>query len=118
MGINQSVGKQGEEAALAFLKSKGYKIEATNYRTAVGEIDIIARDKSVLVFIEVKTRRSQSFGLPYESVLLGKQAKIRRVAGQFLAENASVRRGCRFDVISILLCATGDYKIEHIVNAF
>lgn len=118
MGVNQSVGKQGEEAALAFLKSKGYKIEATNYRTAIGEIDIIARDKSVLVFIEVKTRKSLIFGLPYEAVRFNKQAKIRLVAGQFLAEKARGRGDCRFDVISILLSATGDDKIEHIENAF
>jgi putative endonuclease len=118
MGINQSVGKKGEEAALAFLKKKGYKIEATNYRTTTGEIDIIARDKSVLVFIEVKTRKSPVFGLPYEAVHHHKQAKIRLVAGRFLAEKACGCGDCRFDVISILLSATGDYKIEHIENAF
>lgn len=118
MGTNQSVGKQGEAAALAFLKSKGYKIEGTNYRTAIGEIDIVARDKSTLVFIEVKTRKSAGFGLPYEAVQFPKQVKIRRVAGQFLAEQTCGYGDCRFDVISILLFATGDYKIEHIENAF
>lgn len=118
MGINQSVGKTGEEIALSFLKNKGYTIEATNYRTNLGEIDIIARDKSALVFIEVKTRKSQTFGLPYEAVRFRKQSKIRQVALQFLAERPFGYRELRFDVISILVSCADNYKIEHILNAF
>lgn len=118
MGIKQSVGKKGEEAAQAFLKNKGYKIEATNYRTSAGEIDIIARDKSALVFIEVKTRTTQTFGLPCEAVGYKKQVKIRRVALQYLAERPFGSGPVRFDVISVLVCAPNHCRIDHIVNAF
>lgn len=118
MGTKQSVGIKGEEAARAFLQSRGYKIEAVNYRTRTGEIDIIARHKSVLVFVEVKTRKSQTYGLPYEAVQVRKQTKIRQVAMQFLADKATGCSGIRFDVISILISVTGEYRIEHIINAF
>ncbi|MEM5770556.1 MAG: YraN family protein [Bacillota bacterium] len=118
MSRKQSLGKKGEEVARAFLESRGYKVETVNYRTPAGEIDIVARDKAVMVFVEVKTRKSLTFGLPYEAVHFHKQAKIRRVAMQYLAEKAVSCRGMRFDVISILISPAGDYQIEHLVNAF
>lgn len=118
MSQKQLVGKKGEEAARAFLQSRGYKLEAVNYRTPMGEIDIVARDKAIMVFVEVKTRKSQTFGLPYEAVHFHKQEKIRQVAMQYLAEKAVRCRGIRFDVISILISSAGDYQIEHLVNAF
>lgn len=118
MDTKQSVGKQGEAAALVFLQNLGYKIVARNYRTVTGEIDIIAQDKAILVFIEVKTRKTQTFGLPYEAVDFRKQAKIRKVALQFLAEKHVECRTLRFDVISILISSPGSCKIEHLIDAF
>lgn len=118
MNRKQSVGKKGEEVARAFLQSRGYKLEAVNYRTPAGEIDIVARDKAIMVFVEVKTRKSQTFGLPYEAVNLHKQKKIRQVAMQYLAEKAVKCRGIRFDVISILISSADNYQIDHLENAF
>lgn len=115
---NRCVGKKGEAVALAFLKNKGFIIERTNFRTSLGEIDIIARDKATLVFVEVKTRQTIKYGLPYEAVQYQKQAKIRQVALQFLATQAGRAKDFRFDVVSVLWSAAGLHKIDHIINAF
>ena len=66
---NLYLGKTGEEAAVSFLKDNGYKILARNYKTKIGEIDIVAKDKDTFAFIEVKTRHSDRFGEPFESVV-------------------------------------------------
>ena len=118
MGRNQAIGKKGEEYAVNFLRGRGYQIEAVNFRTPCGEIDIVARDKSALVFIEVKTRTNKTYGMPYEAVRLRKQAKIRRTALAYLGARPFRGGIIRFDVISILLGDMGDYKIDHLINAF
>jgi putative endonuclease len=70
-----STGKDGEQIALAFLKNSGYRICETNFRCPLGEIDIIAREKNELVFIEVKTRKSSQLGYPEQAVGARKQKK-------------------------------------------
>jgi len=74
------LAKQGEKKASSFLKSKGYKILCMNFRSRLGEIDIIAKDKDSICFIEVKTRRSSNFGLPKDSISKRKINHISRVA--------------------------------------
>ncbi|MGD9279831.1 MAG: YraN family protein, partial [Desulfobacterales bacterium] len=76
----QKFGEQGEALAARRLKKAGYKIIETNYRTRLGEIDIIAKDKDTIVFVEVKSRRSVYFGNPKQAVTLQKQKKISLVA--------------------------------------
>jgi putative endonuclease len=105
-------GKSGEDKAAAFLKKQGYVILTRNYRAKTGEIDIIAEKSNVLVFIEVKTRDTNTYGVGYESVTHTKQAKIIRTAQQYLLEN-NLEKLCRFDVISI-----DKDNITHIENAF
>ena len=105
-------GKTGEDKAAAFLKKKGCAIIARNYRAKTGEIDIIAEQGGVLVFVEVKTRDTSTYGEGFESVTGIKQAKIIRTAEFYITQN-NVEKLCRFDVISI----DGD-KITHIENAF
>jgi len=107
------VGKEQEQLAVKFLKSKGYKILHTNYTCKIGEIDIIAEDKNIIVFVEVKYRKSDYFGLPREAVNYYKQRKIRQVATFYLKWNKTLSTPCRFDVIDIL----GD-KITHLENCF
>ncbi|MEE8424042.1 MAG: YraN family protein, partial [Thermodesulfobacteriota bacterium] len=75
-GSKQSTGAMGEELASKFLKKQGYKIVEKNFRTSLGEIDIIALDKGTITFVEVKTRKSTAFGYPQEAVGLKKQKKI------------------------------------------
>ena len=111
------LGAWGEEQAAQFLRRRGVKILHRNYRTPVGEIDIIARQGKTLLFVEVKTRRSTVCGVPAEAVGPTKQRQIIRTAEWFLLQKKSIRLQPRFDVVSVL--ANGDQvDIEHIENAF
>ena len=112
------LGKSGEEAAFRYLKKKNYKIVAKGFRLFRGEIDIIAYDHKTLVFIEVKTRRSQNFGFPEESVTPSKRQQIRKIAQGFLTINKIREVECRFDVISLIKKEKNEYSLRHIKNAF
>jgi putative endonuclease len=111
-----TLGKEGEEAAVDFLKKTGYRIIEKNYKTVFGEIDIIAKDKDIVVFVEVKTRADRSFGHPFEAVHPKKREKIRKTALCFL-KKLKKEVPARFDVLSIDM-EGGIKKIEHIVDAF
>ena len=95
------LGERGEALAWNFLSKEGYSILEKNYRTRFGEIDVIARKKDVLVFLEVKTRRDHAFGLPAESVDWRKQQKLIRVAEAYLQAKGLENRSARFDILSI-----------------
>ncbi len=94
------LGQRGEDLAAVYLQKKGYKIIQRNYKTQIGEIDIIARDRDVLVFIEVKTRESLEYGQPFESVNKNKRRKIANVAMLYLKRLKDIPP-CRFDVVSV-----------------
>jgi putative endonuclease len=111
------LGRSGEEAAVILLKENGYKILARNYKTRLGEIDIIARDKDTLCFVEVKTRLSDRFGLPCEAVSRFKQRQISKAALIFLKEKKLLDEKARFDVVSVLYSQEGQ-KSDIIKNAF
>jgi putative endonuclease len=98
---NQDVGRSGEDAAEAFLREENFRIIDRNFRTRLGEIDIIAEEGDVLCFIEVKTRRSLAKGLPAEAVTARKQRQIAKVAAVYLDRYHPSGRVCRFDVISV-----------------
>lgn len=115
--IRQELGGRGEELAAAALKKQGYKIIERNYVTPLGEIDLIAKQKGLLVFIEVKTRQSERFGTPAEAVHPAKQAKLRRLADYYLKQKRLGEMPVRFDVVGITFSA-GTPAIEIIVNAF
>ncbi len=111
------IGDKGEQSAAIYLGNLGYKIIATKYRTKTGEIDIIARDQEYVVFVEVKTRRSTSHGLPAEAVHQRKQQKIINTALCYLNYHGLNNIACRFDVIEIYLLE-GTIRYNHIINAF
>ena len=110
------LGEMGEGLAVKFLKKKGYRIVEQNYKTNIGEIDIIAFDAEVLVFIEVKTRESIGFGLPFEAVNRRKRRKISNVALLYLKRFDDLPQ-CRFDVVSIYY-ENGRPECELIRDAF
>jgi putative endonuclease len=114
---NKDLGKKGEEIALRFLKKKGYRIIETNYVCKLGEMDLIAKEKDTLVFIEVKTRTSMHFGPPQLAVTNFKQRQLSKVALSFLKEKKLEDVKARFDVVAILLGQKGE-EIELIRNAF
>jgi putative endonuclease len=102
MDNRRFLGDRGEDLAAAFLKKQGYKILERNYRTPLGEVDIIARQRGVLVFIEVKTRRSGKFGSPQEAVHPAKQERLRNLAEYYLSQKRLGEVAVRFDVVGIL----------------
>jgi putative endonuclease len=110
-------GKEGEKIALAYLKKKGYRIVEQNYRCPIGEIDIVARDKNELVFVEVKTRKSVALGYPEQAVGSKKQKKISHLALWYLQEKKLIGSRARFDIVAILMLPSGN-EVRLIPNAF
>jgi putative endonuclease len=113
----KELGKKGEEVALRFLKKNGYRILERNYVCKLGEIDIIAKEKDTLAFIEVKTRTSTLFGPPQLAVTLSKQMQLSKAALYFLKEKRLENVKARFDVVAILLGPVGE-EIDLIKDAF
>ena len=107
------LGRAGEIKAAEYLKKKGFKIIKTNYKTPLGEIDIIATDNEYTVFIEVKTRAGNEYGTPSEAVDRKKQEKYFKVAQYYLQREKKIDTPCRFDVVEI-----ENGQINHIFNAF
>jgi putative endonuclease len=113
----QQYGRESESIAVRHLKKNGYKILEQNYRNRLGEIDIIAKDKDTLVFVEVKARRSAGYGSPKWAVTPKKQRKISMVALYYLKAARQPKAKARFDVVAI--CSSCDNpEIEIIKNAF
>lgn len=112
-----NLGKRGEEVAAAYLRAKGYRIKARNYRQKTGEIDIICKDGDTHVFVEVKTRQHCEFGHPTEAVTRRKQMQISRTALLYLNIEELLDTPVRFDVIGVILKEWGP-EISHIVGAF
>lgn len=113
-----ALGQWGEQQAVDYLRSQGFKILARNYRAPVGEIDIIASSRKELLFVEVKTRRGVAFGLPQEAVGARKQQQIIRTAHWYLQNEKIGKLQPRFDVVAILCQSDNAAKIQHLPNAF
>jgi putative endonuclease len=113
----KELGRKGEEVALRFLKKKGYRIIEKNYVCKMGEMDIIAKEKDTLAFIEVKTRTSTEFGPPQLAVTPSKQRQLSKVALSYLNKKQLNDVKARFDVVAILLGQKGE-EIELIKDAF
>ena len=118
--MRNQIGILGEDIASDFLISNGCKILKRNYRTRSGEIDIIAKNKDVICFVEVKTRTSKNFGSPLESVSLVKQNTIFSVASEYSAQFIKKDIAQRFDVISIIIKDKNknNFEINWIKDAF
>ncbi|HET6420098.1 MAG TPA: YraN family protein [Geobacteraceae bacterium] len=115
---NLSVGKCGEEIAVNYLKGCKFKILERNFRCRCGEVDIIAREGKTFVFIEVKTRRNDSYGPPQLSVTQFKQRQISKAALLYMSSKKIENEPARFDVIAICLSGQEKPLIDHIKNAF
>jgi len=113
-----TLGERGERAACAFLKEHGYEILETNYKCKLGEIDVIARRRGRLAFIEIKTRTSAQFRMPQEAVNFQKQEKIFKVSQWYLKEKKSAKTSVAFDVVAILWREGEIPEIRLIADAF
>lgn len=115
----QELARIGEDHAMRFLASKGYRIKERNYRAPGGEIDLIAEQGEALVFIEVKARSSGEFGSPVEAVTSWKQRTIASVAASYISLRERRERLTRFDIVSVYLTPQGRVtKIEVLPGAF
>ena len=113
----QRYGKESESIAAKFLKKKGYKILEQNYRNKIGEIDIIAKDKETIVFVEVKARKSRYYGHAKWAITPKKQRKVSMVALSYLKATRQSQKKARFDVVTIQSDASHP-EIDVIRNAF
>lgn len=117
--FRQATGKKGEDEAVKYLKKIGMSIICRNYRCKLGELDIIAEDDGVLVFIEVRSRRTTGYGLPQETIDLRKRTQVRKVAQYYLLKENLIDRDCRFDVLAVQLDGKGKLiKTDYFKNAF
>jgi len=120
MADKHTLGKQGEDIAAAFLEAKGYNILDRNYRFERGEIDMVALmlEPAEVVFVEVKTRSSNTYGYPEEFVSKAQQKQIFKVADAYLYERQLWTVPIRFDIIAITLTDPENPLIQHLEDAF
>lgn len=116
-GEKQELGRHGEALAEEFLRSQGYAIVVRNYRCVYGEIDLVARERDTLVFVEVRTQSGRQFGDPLESVTLRKQRQIARAAMHYVMRQRVADQPLRFDVVGIRW-EGAQPRITHVRSAF
>jgi putative endonuclease len=117
MTTRAELGREGEVLAEAFLRARGCRTLARNFRCRAGEIDLVVLDGDVVVFVEVRSRRGDVAGTPFESVDGRKQAQVVRVARHFLAARGLGERDARFDVVGVRFDADPP-AVEHLRGAF
>ena len=111
------LGRKGEDLAASHFRDQGWEVLDRNWRTRLGEIDLVCRDHDTIVFVEVKTRASADFARPDQSVTQRKQAKLRRLVEYYLVTHRLESRDVRFDVLGVTLDSRRP-EFEHIVGAF
>ncbi len=114
---NLNIGRLGENIAKEYLKKKGYVTIDQNYKNKYAEIDLIVQDKNSLVFVEVKTRIGEQFGIPEDSLNKDKMHRFVRNARAYMAYNAKNYKSCRIDAVCIVLDENREIKrIKHYEN--
>jgi putative endonuclease len=114
MGAKDVLGREGEQAAVGYLESRGFRILDRNWRCPDGEIDIVASDRGTFVVCEVKTRSGTRFGTPFDAVGQAKRRRLRRLAAQWLAAHGSRFDQIRIDVVGLLSDGADGFTIEHV----
>ncbi len=112
------LGQMGEDRAVQVLEGRGYRILERNFRNPLGEIDIIARKKDFICFLEVKTRTSEDFGTALEAITPAKQHKLSQVALSYLSQHNAFRQKARFDVVALTQGKDGIHQVEILEDAF
>jgi putative endonuclease len=119
MRVKDAVGRFGEDVAATYLQDAGFALLDRNWRCSDGEVDIIARDGGVLVFVEVKTRSTLAFGDPSEAVNPVKAARLRRLAMRWIDEHRDAFwPELRFDVVSVVRLGEDGPSVRHMRGAF
>ena len=117
MATHNDTGHWGEVKAAEYLQAQGYEIVVKNYRHRHAEIDLIAKQGKLMIFVEVKTRSGTGFGMPEEFVNYAKSRLIMKAAENYIFDHDWLY-DVRFDIISILIRPNGDLNIRHIKDAF
>lgn len=116
---NKDIGSFGESLARDYLISKGYKILNMNFRNKFGEIDIICKKNNLLIFCEIKSRYSNSFGSPIESITCYKQKQIIKLSELYLISKKYYNFNVRYDIIEVIFnTITSSHIINHVQDAF
>lgn len=118
MPTTTELGAHGERVAAAYLTRAGLRVLDRNWRCREGELDIVARDGSALVFCEVKARRGTGYGLPVEAVTVAKRRRLRLLAQRWLAAHDEHAPEVRFDVVGVLVRRSGPAVVTHLRAAF
>ncbi|HEU0129692.1 MAG TPA: YraN family protein [Mycobacteriales bacterium] len=118
MRAKDAVGLFGERVAVRHLEDAGYAVLSRNWRCPAGEIDVVAIRGGVVVFAEVKTRRSEAYGPPALAVTRKKAARVRAAAVDWLSQHLLHDTPVRFDVVAVRIPRTGAAEVEHIEGAF
>ena len=118
MSTTSALGVHGERIAVSYLTDRGYRVLDRNWRCREGELDIVARDSSALVFCEVKTRRGLGYGHPVEAVTVTKQRRLRTLAQRWLAAHDEHAPDLRFDVVGVLVRPARPPLVRHLRAAF
>jgi len=111
-----SIGNKGEELAIEYLIENNYRILEKNFRSKIGEIDIVAKINEIVVFVEVKTRSSLEYGYPYEAVGRTKKHKIAKTANSYIMMRNLKETQFRFDIIEVYF--NREKNINHFIDAF
>jgi putative endonuclease len=111
-------GKSGEDIAVSYLSKENYKIIERNYRTKLGEIDIIADDKGCICFVEVRAKNSLVFGSPEDTIIKKKQHRIAKAALMYIKRFKLGESSCRFDVVCVEKVDSVEPQVKLIRNAF
>lgn len=109
-----ATGGYGEASAARYLVEHGMVVLDRNWRCAIGELDLVLRDGSVLVFCEVKTRASAAFGAPLEAVTAEKVARLRRLATRWMKEHGVYADHVRLDLVGVRLDVNGPGRFDHV----
>lgn len=119
MTYQQRIGKIGEQIAADYLAGNGYQLVDRNFNVSYGEIDLVAFEADIVVFVEVKTRTSKTFGLPEDSVTPAKLEKLHNAAMLWLQAHPEVPDDWRIDVIAILIDQQHNVlDLQHFINAY
>jgi len=114
--FNRETGRRAEDLAVEMLKKKGYKILERNFSNRFGEIDIIAKEGNIFVFVEVKAKTGTGLGLPEEMVNKSKLQKVRNMGAFYMQDKKSP---CRIDVVAVVLDRTGiPFRLTHYENVY
>lgn len=111
------MGRKGEELAQAYLEEKGFKVIERNFRCAMGEVDLIAKDRDTIVFVEIKMRSKGGLGMAKEAVDERKQRQISKVALYYLKQRGLLGKRARFDVVAVFK-EEEQFSFELVKNAF